>query len=467
MAKGGPVTALRQLEQALALAQQHARAGRLSAAAATCRTMLRARADWPPALHLQSFLVAQSGDYPGAVKLLRRAIAADPGNARYHNDLGSFYRTIGQLDSARGLFAQAIALDPRDGGFYYNLAEVTTLTADDPHLAAMEQLAGAAASLPVHSATCLHFALAKAYRDLGRHDDSFAHLARGNALKRRHVAWDEAEAFRRFDRLRAVFDRALFAGKAGSGFSSEVPVFIIGMPRCGSTLVEQILASHPAVHGAGEVRDLGALADRLRGADGAEVFPEAMRSASPEQLTDLGKAYVAGLRGRGRGAARIIDKDLSNFYFLGLVRLALPEARIIHVTRDPIDTCFSCYATLFELGQHFTYDLGELGRYYHGYAAMMTYWREVLPPGGMLEVRYEALVGDPEAEARRLVAFCGLPWDARCLAFHRTQRPVATASAAQVRQPIFQTSRGRSAAYRAHLGPLIAALGDLAPDSAH
>jgi hypothetical protein len=228
------------------------------------------------------------------------------------------------------------------------------------------------------------------------------------------------------------------------------------MPRSGTSLVEQILASHPAVHGAGELPDVTDLVARHFGADGAGLSSE---SVTADALRDIGADYLAGVRAAAPAAARITDKMPANFRFAGLIHLALPGARLIHVRRDPVDTCWSCFARSFENDQNHTYELGELGRYYRAYADLMAHWRAVIPEDAMIEVQYETLVDDLEGQARRLVAHCGVEWDAACLAFHRTQRAVRTASAAQVRQPIYRNSVGHGRSYLALLQPLVDALG--------
>jgi LPS sulfotransferase NodH len=245
----------------------------------------------------------------------------------------------------------------------------------------------------------------------------------------------------------------------GAGDPSELPVFIVGMPRSGSTLVEQVLASHPRVFGAGEISDFGRETRNIWSPEAAERFPEAAASATPEQLGALAARYLAGLRARSPSAGRITDKALVNFQFVGLIHLIFPRARIIHIRRDPIDTCLSAFSKLFTQAQSHTFDLGELGRYYRAYAALMAHWRRVLPDGAMLELDYERLVADFEPQARRLIDHVGLAWDDRCAAFHQTHRTVRTASAAQVREPLYQSAVGRSAPYRALLAPLIEALG--------
>jgi hypothetical protein len=221
------------------------------------------------------------------------------------------------------------------------------------------------------------------------------------------------------------------------------------MPRSGTTLVEQILASHPDVFGAGEIDDLTLLAEAM-------PYPEGLPEASAEQLRALGASYVAGVRGRAGAALWITDKMPSNFYYVGLIRLALPNARIIHTRRDPVDTCLSCFSKLFVgVAQPFSYDLRELGRYWRQYDALMAHWRQVLPERAMLEIQYEELVADLETQARRLVAYCGLDWNDACLAFHETRRAVRTASAVQVRRPVYKSAVGRWRIYEEQLAPLI------------
>jgi hypothetical protein len=253
-------------------------------------------------------------------------------------------------------------------------------------------------------------------------------------------------------RVRAVFTADLLQQRGGAGEPSAVPVFILGMPRSGTTLVEQVLASHCQVFGAGERAELSAAVAAWAG------FPEAVADADDAVLRALGARHVAALRRLAPGALRITDKTPAHFLYIGLLRLVLPNARIIHVRRDPRDTCLSCFATPFTSGQPFAFDLAELGRYYRAYDALMAHWRALLPASAMLEVRYEDVVADLEGEARRIVGYCGLGWDESCLQFHRTRRVVRTASAAQVREPLYRGSIGRWRAYGEALRPLLDAL---------
>ena len=266
-----------------------------------------------------------------------------------------------------------------------------------------------------------------------------------------------------FDRIEAVFTRELIAAKSGGGDESPMPIFVLGMPRSGTTLIEQIIASHPLVHGAGELGELNEVVLTVRGPDGNTIpYPEFVLALDAAALKQIGARYVASVRKlmpEGTQARYLTDKMPSNYYFAGLIHLALPNAVIIHCVRDPVDTCVSCYSKLFSGAQIHTYDLAELGRYYRRYERLMAHWRRVLPKGRILDVRYEDVVADLEGQARRILAYCALPWDDRCLAFHRTERPVRTASATQVRRPIYNTAVGRWRAYADDLGPLLAALG--------
>ena len=261
------------------------------------------------------------------------------------------------------------------------------------------------------------------------------------------------------DRIRAVFTAELMHQKRDLGDPSMIPVFIVGMPRSGTTLVEQILASHPKVFGAGELSEFSKAVTSLGMPNGALSFPETVPGLSAEQLRQLGTSYLDAIEAAAPGAERITDKMPANFRFVGLIHLALPNARIIHMRRDPVDTCLSCFSLLFVGDLPYCYDLGELGRYYRAYQTLMEHWRQVLPAGVMLEVQYEEVVADVERQARQIVAYCGLEWDDACLAFYRTQRPIRTSSAAQVRQPIYRTSVGRWKPYRHLLQPLIKELG--------
>jgi hypothetical protein len=383
-----------------------------------------------------------------------RALVLDPDYADAHNNLGSVFKEQGKFDEAMAHFGRAIAIRPDFAEAHFNRAEIESFHPGDADLAALEALADRDDLAP-NQAVYIHFALAKALEDSGDTVRAFEHFGKGNALKRRQVTYDEPEVLKRFRRIATVFDRSLFDRFEGAGDPSSVPVFVLGMPRSGSTLVEQILASHPQIHGAGELMALEVLASSL------SDYPECVPALDGLDLRRLGQSYLALLPPVEDGKIRIVDKLPGNFLSVGLIRLILPNAKIIHTVRYPVDTCVSCYSKLFTFGLNFSYDLGELGRYYRSYSELMAHWRAVLPPGAMLEVAYEDVVDDLEVQARRLIEYCGVPWDNRCIDFHKNSRQVKTASAVQIRKPLFRSSLQRWRRYEAQIGPLLDELGSL------
>jgi tetratricopeptide (TPR) repeat protein len=389
----------------------------------------------------------------------RRAIEIDAGFAGAYNNLGLLMKTRGQLADASAAIEQAIRLAPRSAAYYDNLAAIRPFAAADPLLTALEALTSNGAALSAADQMHRHFALAKAYENIGQAENTFRHLQSANALKRQQIVYDEAETLGQMGRLCALMSRDFIEARQGSGEPSSAPVFIVGMTRSGTTLIEQILASHPQVFGAGERPVFDQAAGTIRNSlPGRPPFPDMVQAMSGEHFRALGASYLEKITQPAPDALRVTDKMTVNFLFLGLIHLALPNATIIHAVRDPADTCVSCFATHFTNGQAHTYDLAELGRYYRHYQVLMRHWHAVLPPGRIMDVRYEELVGDLEGVARRIVGHCGLGWEARCLDFHRTKRAVRTASAAQVRKPINKDSVGRWRKFEPFLGPLLAEL---------
>ncbi len=340
---------------------------------------------------------------------------------------------------------------PGKATFHSALAEIKKFQPGDPQIAAMEALL---VRLTGPERTELLFALAKAYEDLEEFDCAFTFLKEGNAARRATVTYDEPDELRALRDWQTVYSAKAMGVKRGGGCPSDVPVLIIGMPRSGTSLVEQILASHPLVFGAGERADFQeSIAAEVPGWEPCHV-PD----LSADSLLRIGQRYIEKLTALAPDAHRIIDKLPGNFVWAGAVHLALPHARLIHIRRDPLDTCVSCYSKAFAGRLNYSYDLGELGRYYKAYEKLMAHWRSVLPPDVMLEVDYEALVDDLEGQAKRIVAFAGLDWDARCLEFHKTERRVHTASVFQVRQPLYKSSIGRWRHYETYLSVLREAL---------
>jgi len=412
--------------------------------------------------HVQQNLansLRELGRYGEAIACFEAALFRNPLSADLHRNLGTVLLTLGQIEAACAEFQRAIELDPRQPASFRRLAEARRMTPHDPWLARMERLAAEIDGLAPDDQIELHFALGKALADAGEHTRSFRHYLAGNALRRSRTVYDEAVTLGSSERIRTGVTSTFLARHQGAGEPSNVPIFIVGMPRSGTTLVEQVLASHPRVAAAGERGDFASAIKRLPGADGTlDSFLEHLDELRPEHCRDLGAAYLAAIRPTALTAERITDKMPANFRLVGIIRAALPNARIIHMRRDPVDTCLSCFSQLFDGQQSFAYDLGELGRYWRAYDRLMAHWRDILPEGVMLEVQYEDLVREFEPEARRIVAYCGLEWHPACLTFYQTERPVTTASWVQVRQPIYRSSVGRWRPDDAVLRPLLDAL---------
>ena len=418
------------------------------------------RADYAEAHNNLGAVLLDVGRLDEALSAVRRALDIDPDYAAAHNNLGAALRDLGNIEQAAASFRRAVEIAPDHGEAYGNIYSLKTLAPREDDIAAMRALLSGPA-VGNRQAIVLCFALAGAYEGLGDYDRSFEFLERGNRLRRASFEYDGRELESKVEKIMSVFDRQFVARAGGEGSASCAPIFVLGMPRSGTSLVEQILASHSQVHGGGELRDFAALVDGLEKRTGDRAgYPDAVKELDREDFRRLGDAYVAAVGRRTPVAPRFTDKLPDNFLHIGLIHLALPNAKIIHCTRDAVDTCLSCYKVDFaKNGIRFAYDLGELGRYYRLYDRVMRHWRSVLR-GRFLDVSYEALVEDQEAQIRRLLEHCELPWEERCLAFHRSGRAVRTASAAQVRQPIFTTSVGRWKRYERHLGPLLEILGE-------
>jgi len=436
------------------------------------------------------------GRGPEALEPCQRRVALEPDAAEAHASLAAIWLELGRPEEAEQASRRAVALAPADAGAWVNLAislqelgrgaearaavdqalainpgfapawsvrgDLKTFTRDDPDLAALGGLLASANATDAseEDRLDLEFTLGKALMDVGDVDGAFAHLNAANRLKRAALTCDVGQDAGEFAAIAKALDGAPLGHPAQGGDPSDRPVFIIGMPRSGTTLVEQILASHPRVHGAGELPILEAiLIDRLGPSLSSTARAERLAGLSQGDIAAMGSIYVRKLAEIAPGAARVTDKMPSNFRWAGLIRLILPNARIIHCRRDPVDTCLSCYTRKFSKGQPFAYDLRDLGLYYRAYDGLMDHWRELLPADRFMEVEYEAVVDDLEGEARRLVAFCGLDWDEACLSFYQTPRAVRTASVNQVRKPLYRSSVARWKAYEAHLGPLLEALG--------
>jgi tetratricopeptide (TPR) repeat protein len=393
-----------------------------------------------------------------ALAWFEKALERQPASADAHFNIGLALQRQGRFEEAMGWHEKAIALDPACAPAHFHLALNRKHESVDDKVRGIER-ALAVPGLSYEQKAGLHFALAKAYDDIGDYDAAFAQYRAGNEERKRSVLFKPEDFTRYVDRMIAAFPKSLFARLAPVGSPSELPAFVLGMPRSGTTLVEQILASHPLVFGAGELDFMRQMTLALAPAIGTDrPFPECIALLEPPLAAKLASEHVVRLQALAPEALRVTDKLPNNFQRLGLIALLFPNARIFHCRRDPLDTCLSCYFQEFAHGQPFSFDLGFLGRFYRDYERLMAHWRTVLPTPP-LDVPYEALVADQEGWSRRLVAHIGLDWDERCLAFHRAERQVHTASFWQVRQPIYSSSIGRWRHYAKHLGPLFEALG--------
>jgi tetratricopeptide (TPR) repeat protein len=423
-------------------------AGRLAAAAAPNDS---------DALNALGEALQAAGRPDEALKVYDRAASAEGfAKDRAAVNRGVLMMEQGDKAKAREAVEQALAAHPRAAFGWLTLSDLKRFDASDADLQQMEALLGPGGVEGRADRMALHFALGKAWMDVGDAQKAFAHLNRGARMHRDTYVYDGDATAAWVTGLADLYDEALYARLAGAGAPSATPVFVLGMPRSGTTLVEQILASHPKVFGAGELNAMTQLTEPHGGVDGLAA------KLTPELAKSLGQAYLHKIMALGGDKDRVVDKMPANFLMRGLIPLILPGASIIHVRRNAVDTCLSCYSKHFASEQMFTYDQAELGQFYRAYEGLMDRWRERLPQDRYIEVFYEDVVGDLAGQARRLIDFIGLEWDEACLSFDKTRRTVRTASVNQVREPIFTTSVGRWKPFAKELKPLLDALGDAA-----
>ena len=400
----------------------------------------------------------QTGDYDRAFALFDKVLEKVPGDPATLTSRGHALKTTGETEKAIESYRAAFAAKPDHGDAWYALANLKTYRFSDEEIERMEEQA-ARPDLAFMDRVHLSFALGKAHEDRENYEASFEHYERGNALKRAQTRYDADAMSAELAKQREVCTRELFAKHAGAGHDAPDPIFILGLPRAGSTLLEQILASHSQVDGTMELPDILALAHRLRGRKaGQSNYPEVLHDLTGEQLQKFGQQYIENTAIHRQGAPFFIDKMPNNFRHIGLIYLILPNAKIIDARRAPMDCCFSGFKQLFAEGQEFTYGLTEIGRYFADYVDLMEHWDEVLP-GKVLRVQHEDVLDDPEGQIRRMLDYCGLPFEEACLNFHQTSRAVRTASSEQVRQPINRSGQGAWVPYDPWLGDLRAALG--------
>ena len=430
------------------------RQNRAEEAIAELNRVVEAEPDNPGHANLQAAALGRIGEFEEAIGLYEKVLAAAPDQPRVWMSYGHVLKTVGRQDDGVTAYRRAIQLMPALGEAWWSLANLKTVRFSEADIAAM-QAALADDGVADEDRFHLDFALGKAREDRGEAAASFAHYAAGNALRRANLPYDAGRIEDQVDRSIALFTRAFFEAREGQGCDAPDPVFVLGMPRAGSTLIEQILASHSAVEGTSELPDIPLLARRMGD------YPDAVAELSPAQLRALGEEYLQRTRiQRKTDRPLFIDKLPNNWAYVGLIRLILPKAKIVDARRHPLGCCFSNFKQHFARGQAFSYGLEDMGRYYRDYVRMMAHIDRV-QPGAVHRVSYERMVGDTEAEVRALLAYCGLEFEPACLAFHETARAVRTASSEQVRRPIFREGTEAHVPFAPFLGPLEVALGSV------
>lgn len=411
--------------------------------------------------NLHAAVLGRAGDYDRALKIYADVVKEYPTNAKVWMSYGHALKTAGQQGECVSTYRRAIELSPQLGEAYWSLANLKTFRFSDADVAAIHgQLRRN--DLSEEDRFHFHFSLGKAFEDARDYAKSFEHYDHGNRLRREMVQYEADETSQHVRRSKQLLTPEFFAVREGWGSSAPDPIFIVGLPRAGSTLLEQILSSHPLVEGTMELPDIIDMARSLGGGRArgeASKYPEVLAEFSADQLHALGNQYIANTRiQRKTDAPFFIDKMPNNFAHVGLIQLILPRAKIIDARRHPLGCCLSGFKQHFARGQHFTYGLDDIGRYYRDYVELMAHFDAVLP-GRVHRVIYETLVDDTESEVRRLLDYCGLPFDERCLRFYENDRAVRTASSEQVRRPIYREGVDHWQHYESWLEPLKHALG--------
>ena len=429
-------------------------------AKAEARRLLDAQPQNPSFQSLYAVEAMHSGDFQEALAMFGKVLERLPGDPSTLTSKGHACKTLGDFDGAVAAYREALASQPSHGEAYYSLANLKTYEFTPEETAAMQQQA-ASPSLAYMDRVYLAFAQGKAAEDKGDFEASFRHYAEGNQLKKAQSRYTSDAISREFDEQIAVCNAAFFKKRKGWGHQAPDPIFILGLPRAGSTLLEQILSSHSQVDGTLELPNILALASRLRRGQkisAASKYPAALPALKAADFARFGEDFIKDTRIHRQQAPFFIDKMPNNFRHIGLIHLMLPNAKIIDARRHPMACCFSAFRQLFAEGQEFSYALADLGAYYRDYVRLMAHWNQMLP-GRILTVQHEEVVEDLEGQVRRLLTHCGLPFEPACLAYHETERAVRTPSSEQVRQPIFREGLDLWQDFEPWLAPLKEALG--------
>jgi Tfp pilus assembly protein PilF len=447
------------------LARVHFIAQDRALAEQTLRAALDADPQYAPAIHMLGTMLCDREAFVEALPLLREAAALEPDRAEFQRDLGVLQLFVGDIGAARANLHRALDLDPLIKDILPTLVRMTRMDSGGPEAERLFELtlelAGRVDELPKPEQIRVLYALGKALEDRGDYDAAFDAFVRANGMHRETITYDVAAFEARYQAIAEAFSPALIERlqREGRGAESDRPIFILGMPRSGTTLVEQIISAHPDVHGAGEIDLVHRLVSEAKG-PGGTVFPDWVAGMNGADLPIIGQTILDALPAGLPGQNRQTIKRLENYQYIGLIHLCLPNATIINCRRDPRDSGFSAFAMLFLEEQGFTYDLAELGRHWRAYDRLMAHWMAVLPPGRVLEAPYEGVVADLEGWARRLLEHCHLDWDDACLRYYESKRLVRSASFAQVREPIYTTSLDRWRPFEHRLRPMLEAMGE-------
>ena len=427
--------------------------GKLDEAVASHRKALAIKPDYAEAHSNLGNAFKDLGKLDEAVASYHKALAIKPDFAKAHYNLGLALQDLGKLDEAVASYHKALAINPDYAEAHRHMAGMKKHSEYDEDIRAMEK-AYAKPAISDEQRMHLAFGLGKAFEDLQQFEKAFGFFAEGNSIKRGSYSYSIDDHGHFFKKLEEAFDSSLFAKHQGTGCDDETPIFILGMPRSGTTLVEQILASHPQVHGAGELGTLSQIVSSYFDKGKGVEIPESIGQVDGADFERPGVEYIQAIRKHSPDTRFITDKMPENFKFIGLIKLMLPNAKVIHCRRDPADTCLSIFKTYFTVKHEYSHDLGELGRYYNFYRGLMEHWHSVIP-GFIHDVQYEDMVADQAGQTRTLLEYCGLEWDDACLEFYKTDRPVRTASAEQVRRPIYKDSVQLWKRYEKQLAPML------------
>jgi tetratricopeptide (TPR) repeat protein len=399
----------------------------------------------------------KAGRWEEVISAYSAGLKLQPGVVDAISCMADACNVMGRFDEARQFYYQALELDPDKPTLHAGLLGLEERSVMLERLERIEKLY-LTPDIDMEGKLALAFALAKFLEREGEYQKAFHYLEEGNRLKRASFDFSQEEESASFELIKSTFTGEFCAQRSGYGAAGEMPIFILGMPRSGTTLTEQILASHPQVSGAGELTILRRSVSARCAPVGFAQYPEAVAKWGEEDFNALGEEYLQKLQKYSEGEERVTDKMPHNFLMLGMIHLAIPNAKVIHCRRDPMDNCLSIFKQDFKSTHKYAYDLEELGNHYRRYTDLMQHWQDALPEGAVFDLQYEEMVADQEGVSRKLLEFCGLPWDDNCLRFHETERAVLTASQSQVRKEIYSDSVELWRRYEEQLQPLIKAL---------